>query len=432
MFQFILLIGIWSFITGLFYWLGKRSIANLSERKLTEIIASPIFNDTFRRKHNHRILHWSVVILFTIGLLGIIAGALPFTFLFQRLQLWLFNTENGVFIPHNSALLYVASLGIGFAIIVLLLIFLMKKASPVPFKKWNEFPTLETTLNRIKSIRNFGFALSIILQITFIYGMYDYIIIDENQIIRNAPERLREKMIPFNNIKKVNLSYKYGREKSDQSSTERKILHPKFWIYTETDSFNIWYPLSKISTNIFQNTAQKLHENNIPIHVNYPGVKEKYKWKKDYSKKRFELIIDIFDFINLLSEGLEKNYKIKETVRTDHLKIQLDSAIFSNQHNIFDPSEDEALLLYFTVMNESIDTNFFETLSSLEIFDHNERKYPTSRTIRNLGSSVIPPKSTVSLMQGYNVPRNQKRLTVRFTPSLFSTEYTTFELAMEQ
>ena len=88
MFQFILLIGIWSFITGLFYWLGKRSIANLSERKLTEIIASPIFNDTFRRKHNHRILHWSVVILFTIGLLGIIAGALPFTFLFQRLQLW--------------------------------------------------------------------------------------------------------------------------------------------------------------------------------------------------------------------------------------------------------------------------------------------------------------------------------------------------------
>jgi hypothetical protein len=126
MFQFILLIGIWSFITGLFYWLGKRSIANLSERKLTEIIASPIFNDTFRRKHNHRILHWSVVILFTIGLLGIIAGALPFTFLFQRLQLWLFNTENGVFIPHNSALLYITSLGIGFAIIVLLLIFLMK------------------------------------------------------------------------------------------------------------------------------------------------------------------------------------------------------------------------------------------------------------------------------------------------------------------
>jgi uncharacterized BrkB/YihY/UPF0761 family membrane protein len=142
MLQFIFIIGLWSILTGTFYWLGKSSIANLSERKLIEIITSPIFNNTFRRKHNHRILHWSVVVLFVIGSLAIIAGALPFTFIFKRLQIWLFNTANGIFIPHNFILFYASSLGIGIAIIVLILIFVMKKAPPIPLEKWNEFPIL--------------------------------------------------------------------------------------------------------------------------------------------------------------------------------------------------------------------------------------------------------------------------------------------------
>jgi hypothetical protein len=430
MLQFIFIIGLWSFLTGIFYWLGKSSIANLSERKLIEIITSPIFNNTFRRKHNHRILHWSVVLLFIIGSLAIIAGALPFTFIFKRLQIYLFNTENGIFIPHNSILFYFASLGIGIAIIVLILILVMKKAPPIPLEKWNEFPTLETTLNRVKSIRNFGFALSIILQIAFVYGMYDYVIIEDNYIIRNAPERLREKIIPYKDVKKVNITYKYSRETSSRSMVEREVLNPKFWIYTENDSFNIWYPTARISNQTFQKTAAKLYENKIKIDVNYPGIMEQQKWKMDYSKKKYNLVIGVFDYVNRLTKGLEKAYQYGEIVEIDNMKIRLDSAIFSNRHNIFDFSKEEPLLIYFTVTNETLDTNYFGTLNSLKVLDNQGNEYNMSLMINDKSSAAIPPKTTVLFMQGYNIPKNKKGLKVKFTPSLFQEEYAIFEIKL--
>jgi hypothetical protein len=428
MFQFIFIIGLWSLITGTFYWLGKYSIANLSERKLIEIMASPIFNNTFHRKHNHRILHWSVVVLFVIGSLVIITGALPFTFIFKQLQIWLFNTSSGIFIPHNSILFYAASLGVGFAIIVLILIFLIKKAPYVPLEKWNEFPTLETTLNRVKSIRNFGFALSIILQIAFVYGMHDYVIIKNDCIIRNAPERLKEVKMTYENIKKAQLTYQYGREKSVRSNVEQEVLNPKFWIYTEKDSFNIWYPMSKISSRIFQKTAVKLYENQIPIIVNYPSIMENNKWKKNYSKKKYKLVIGVYDYINRLTKGLEKVYQYRETVTIDQMEIRLDSAIFSNQHNIFKFSKEEPLLIYFTVTNETPDSNYFGTLNSLKVIDNQGNEYNMSLMIEDKNDAVIPPKTTIFFMRGYNVPKNKKGLRVKFTPSLFQEEYAIFEL----
>lgn len=428
MFQFIFIIGLWSFITGIFYWLGKRSIANLSERKLIEIMASPIFNNTFHRKHNHRILHWSVVVLFVIGSLAIITGALPFTFIFKQLQIWLFNTSNDIFIPHNSILFYAASLGIGFAIIVLILIFLMKKAPYVPLEKWNEFPTLETTLNRVKSIKNFGFALSIILQIAFVYGMHDYIIIKNDSIIRNAPERLKEKVFSYKDIQKVNLTYKYGRERSSRSNVEQEVLNPKFWIYTENDSFNIWYPMSKIQRNIFQKTAVKLYENKVPIIVNYPGVMEQYKWKKNYSKKKYNLVMGVYDYVNRLTKGMEKVYQYGETVTIDDMKIRLDSALFSNRHNIFQFSKDEPLLIYFTITNEALDTNYFGTLNTLKVIDNQGNTYNMNLMIEDIYSAAIPPKTTTLFMRGYNVPKDKKGLKVKFTPSLFREEYVIFEV----
>lgn len=428
MFQFIFIIGLWSFITGIFYWLGKRSIANLSERKLIEIIASPIFNNTFHRKHNHRILHWSVVVLFVIGSLVIITGALPFTFIFKQLQIWLFNTSHGVFIPHNSILFYADSIGIGFAVIVLILIFLMKKAPYIPLEKWNEFPTIETTLNRVKSIRNFGFALSIILQVAFVYGMHDYIIIGDNYIIRNAPERLKEVTIPYKKVEKVQLTFQYGRERSVKSNVEREVLNPKFWIYTGKDSFNIWYPMSKISTNIFQKTAVKLYKNQVPIIVNYPGIMEKNKWEKDYSKKKYKQVIEVYDYINRLTKGMEKVYQYGETITIDEMKIRLDSAVFSNRHNIFQFSKDEPLLIYFTITNEALDTNYFGTLNTLKVIDNQGNTYNMDLMIEDIYSAAIPPKITTLFMRGYNVPKDKKGLKVKFTPSLFREEYVIFQI----
>jgi hypothetical protein len=428
MLQFIFIIGLWSILTGTFYWLGKSSIANLSERKLIEIITSPIFNNTFRRKHNHRILHWSVVVLFVIGSLAIIAGALPFTFIFKRLQIWLFNTTNGIFIPHNFILFYASSLGIGIAIIVLILIFVMKKAPPIPLEKWNEFPSLETTLNRVKSIRNFGFALSIILQIAFVYGMYDYVIIEDDYVIRNPPERLKEKIIFYKEVEKVNVTYKYGRERSNRNDVEQEVLNPKFWIYTENDSFNIWYPVSKISTGIFQKTATKFYENKIKIDINYPGIKEQHKWKIDYSKKKYNLVMGVYNYVNRLIKGLEKNYQYGETVEIDDMKIRLDSAVFSNRQNALEFVKEEPLLIYFTVTNETFDTNYFGIINTLEVFDNQGNEYPMNLILDNQVSAVIPPKITVLFMRGYDVPKDKKGLKVKFTPSLFREKSAIFEI----
>lgn len=426
MINFFYIIGIWSLLTALLYWLGKRSIANLPERKLIEIISSPIFSNSQTPKH--RILPFYIWILIFGGALSIVGGSIYTVKGFMFLQSYLFNRNDGIFIPHHFYLFYIVSIGLGWAILLILVLYVLRKSPPVPLEKWNEFPTIEATLGRVWSIRNFGFALSILLQGAYIFGMYDYVIVQEDRIIRNPPERFSEQRIFIKDLSKVNLTYNYKVERGNRSGKEKEVLHPKLWFFTEKDSFNIWHNTLNLNRQPIEKIAAIINTYNVLIQVNYPGVMEKQKWKKDYSNKKYHQIMAVYDNINKYNKEYDRPQEVGEPVRINNLRIQLDSAVFSNRANIFENSKREVLLVYFKVNNISADTTYFGTLSDLQIIDNQGNKYTMDMMTRNFGTSTIPPNSSSNIMRSFNVSKENKGLKVSYRPTYLNEEHIYFKI----
>jgi hypothetical protein len=136
----------------------------------------------------------------------------------------------------------------------------------------------------------------------------------------------------------------------------------------------------------------------------------------------------VYNYVDRLIKGLEKNYQYGETVEIDDMKIRLDSAVFSNRQNALEFVKEEPLLIYFTVTNETFDTNYFGIINTLEVFDNQGNEYPMNLILDNQVSAVIPPKITVLFMRGYDVPKDKKGLKVKFTPSLFREKSAIFEI----
>ncbi len=426
MIRFLLLIGLWLLITALFHWLGKRSIANLSERKLIEIIASPIF--TKSNLPRHKVLHWSVVLLLVLAMFAIILSSFFTIKFFSFFQKILFNTPNGIFIPHELFLFFIVFFGIGFAALLVVTLFLMRKTPPIPLEKWDNFPSIESIHKRIRNIRNIGFLLSAFLQTAFIFGMYDYVIIEPNRIIRNSIGSLNEEIIPMSKIQKATITYAYHTESKSRSTVTKEVLTPKFYIHVGTDSFNIWQSLQNFSDSTLYHVAARLYQSNVTLEVNYPGVMEKYKWKAEYSETKYNALIAFFGYVNLLQQNLAGGYKIGEKAITDELEIQVDSVVVSNRANIFSTSKATPLLVYFTVKNTQIDTTYFGTLSTLNVVDNQDNSYTPTFLIYEIGSSGIAPQSTVQIMRGFDVPTTAKGLKLQHRLNIMNEEYVTFWL----
>ncbi len=424
--KFLILLIIWNLITFIYYWLGKLSIRNLSEQKLTEIITSPLFKSAFSPKH--RVLHWSVLFILILSFFVIIGGSLLITPYLSQLQIALFNTSNGIFIEHDFFLFHIVTLGLLTASILILILFIMRYRPEIPTEKWYTFPSFEAVKQQIRIIRNWAFAINSLLLLALFFGMYDYTIFNKNVYIHNPIDRFTEEIIPYKNLKNVHLTYDYKRERSGKSTTIQEDLLPRFWILTKTDSFNIWHSSLNIKNQKLEKITQRLVENQVPIDLNYPGIIEKYTWRADYKKQKFERVIAVYDYVNRLKKGLLEPIKIGQIVSYNDLIIRLDSAIFTNRNHVF-KAQTEQLLTYFTIANITDKKVYFGTLSDLKAIDEtNHKTYSLSVLIDNTSDGLIPPKQTLSVIQGFDIPNTSKFIKINYQPSILENEFITFEI----
>lgn len=428
MLKFLLLIGIWSFITALFYKLGKLALSNLSERKLIEIIGSQLSTKGYLPRFS-LFKGWQIsilVILFIILLPGSFWIARKITILQEAI----FNTSTGYFIPHEIFLLFFVSLGIGSAILVLWGLYFLRNAPEIPFDKWENFPSLKLIHRKIKGFKNIGFGISLFLEICFLGGMTDYVIIEKDKIRYNPLGTFTERIVDASEISFANLTYDY-RTENNRNGSSNEVLEPEFKIYLKNEAFNIWYPSLDLSDSLIEKIAFTLHESDVKIKIDYPGIMERAKWHEDYSESEYDRVMSVYDYGRRLTKGFDKNIKIGEIANVDNLKIRVDSAIYSRRANIFDTSDKEPLLIYFTVTNHQPDTTLFATLLYLKVYDETGKGYMQTSMIHSIGDSEIPPTETVQIMRGFRIPdelKNLKNLKVRYILSLIDKDYVEFNL----
>lgn len=401
--------------------MGKQSIANLSDKKLTEVFVYQFFakSTSFKR--------WQ---FFVIGIAIITLGGSFFVAKgLVSIQELLFNTSNGYFIGHDIYLFVIVVMGLGFGGIVIMVLYFARNTPDIPYDKWESYPEITTIHKRIKGLRNTGFLISLGLQIAFLFGMMDYTIIEEDKVIRNPLGSFTAETIDVSKVQKAELTYDYRTETSTRSSKTREVLDPQFNIEYNDNAFNIWYQTMDLSDSIIEKIAKRLYYNKVEIKVNYPGIMEKSKWRKTYKPEKFNQVMRVYDYVSMMVDGVAEPIKSGNKVRAKHLEIQLDSARFGSQYNIFKSSGDEPLLVYFTVKNQGIDTTYFGTLLSLHAIDENNEEYNISSFIKDFGDAAIPPQSTVYLMRGFDISKSEKKgLKIRYRPSVLNEQYIYFEL----
>ena len=278
-------------------------------------------------------------------------------------------------------------------------------------------------------LRNTGFLISLCLQFAFLFGMLDYTIVEKDKIIKNPFGSFKEELIDMSKIKKATLDYNYRTESSTRSSTTQKVLDPQFKIKYNKKTFNVWYQTIDLSDSIIEKIAKRLYYNGVEIEIDYPGIMEKSKWRKDYSPEKFKRVLGIYDYVTLLTKGAAEPIKNGHKIRTEYLEIQLDSAVFDSRYNIFKYSDDEPLLAYFTVTNHNVDTTYFGTLLSLYAIDIDKKEYSLSSLMKDFGDAAIPPQRTVQVMRGFNIPEDKKEgLKIRYRPTIMKEQYIYFEL----
>ncbi|MFK7948960.1 MAG: hypothetical protein AB8G11_15310 [Saprospiraceae bacterium] len=394
---------------------------------MTEIIASQIFTKQYIPRFKIlKTWQYSFIIIGTLMILGFgIFGAKGL----MKIQEWLFNTSNGYFIPHNVYLFYIVIVGLGIAVIVLIALFFARTAKEVPLKEWDKYPEITSIHHTIKGLKNTGFFISLGLQIAFLFGMMDYVIVEDDKIIRNPLGNFKEEVLSMSIVKKATLTYNYRTERQHRSIKSNEVLDPEFNINIGNQTFNIWNSNLDLSDSIIEKIATQMYYKKVNIEVNYPGVMEKSKWRKTYKKEKFNRILNIYDYVTMLVDGTAEPIKNGNKIRVKQMEIQLDSALYSNQYNIFNFSNDEFLLTYFTITNHEVDTSYFGTILSLYAIDVDGKKYTLSSLIEDFGDAAIPPKTTVHLMRGFDVPKDKRKdLKIRYRPSIMNEQYIYFEL----
>lgn len=362
-------------------------------------------------------------------MLTIVGGGFFVAKAFVSIQKFIFNTDNGYFIGHDIYLFFVVVIGLGFGGVAIMILNFTRNAPNIPYEKWDNYPEIDTVYKRIKGLRNTGFLISLILQLAFLFGMMDYTIIEKDRIIKNPLGSFTTEVIEMSAIEKVTLTYDYRTETSTRSVKKREVLEHQFMIHYDENSYNIWTPTMDLSDSIIEKIAKRFYYNKVQIDINYPGIMEKSKWKKTYKKEKFQQVIGIYDYVTMLTEGTSEPIKNGKRVRTKYLEVRLDSALYSNQYNIFKSLKDEFLLTYFTVTNHKADTSYFGTLLSLHAIDIDNKKYNLSTLIKDFGGAAIPPKSTVHLMRGFDVPKDKRQgLKIRYRPNIMNERYIYFEL----
>lgn len=428
MFQFLFILFIWLVITIIYYFLGKLSIYNLSREKLFEIVASLSILSTYISKRS-LLRSWHYLLFFMIFPFWIIT-LIQISEQLEQLQKWLFQLPNSIFITDTEPTFFIVMLGLGIGFYFILFIFLIRISPLLPQEYWKKYPEEKTIQVKIKRLRNQGFFISLILQLLFLHTMLNYTMIDDNRLINNEFGKINEQIIPLKNVENAKISFKRTIDvNSNNKSTITERLYPTFTITTNNKDYNLWTTGLDLSDSILQRIAFRLHQDSVQIGVNYPGIMEREKWKVTYNDKKYQQIMEVFDYVSLLTDNLFVPVALTNEVVVDNFVMRVDSAMFSNKANILEGSKNKSLLIYVTLTNNRANTVYFGTIANTKVVDRNLKEYEISFSAKEINSSAIPPNETIQIMRTFDVPvMLLYNLKLRYQPNMLHKKYIYFEL----
>ncbi len=424
MMLFITTMLIWWCIYFAHYYLGKRIITGVSEKKLVEIMSTPlIYARNQRKSKNLERYAFIAILLIYVPIVWL------YSLFFKEIQRIILPSE-GITFTSGYVVLPAIFVGIG---TLSYIIFRIAAHQSVPKEKWLAQPTLKECQVRIAKLKRRGIRWSLFCQILFVITMLSYTNIGNEGVTSSSFLALGTVIYPYADIQYVRTSVKV-QEVSSKDAEREEFTYRYFIMLNNGKKIELWDRLDQFGWD--RQKAEKLKlatyyfsENSTQIIVDYPSFLDWAKYKRILSINRYQQLKSYFDEVRDVSEDVVGTIPMGKNLIIDSVIYRIDSVTTDSENGIFAATKNKTyLFIHMTAHNANVDS-FYVSSFDLEIHDKLDSVYGYSIFANQTFESKIPPNTTQSGSFGFSIPKDVPLpLKLRYENGFLDKRYYWFEL----